>query len=115
MYLKHEQAQNTLTSILKTQQLENTGDLFKLVRTAMEFVEQFGGMSGEQKKTVVKNTLTTFIQDSDIDDTMKFLLIGTIDPIIQTVIQVTKKEWFVNFRKKRVIAAVFPRFLIHGV
>jgi len=107
MYLKNEQAQNTLTSILKTQQLENTGDLFKLVRTGMEFVEQFGGMDGEQKRTVVKNTLTTFIQDSDVDDTMKFLLTGTIDPIIKTVIQVTKNEWFVNFRKKGLLRRCF--------
>ena len=93
---------NELSNILKGNKL-TTINAISIVISLMKIVETYDNLKGEQKKQIILQVLTMFIEDSVHDDDelneLNSLIEILLPIIIDTVISIDKKEIQIKVKK----------------
>ncbi len=92
---------NSLSIIVTDKKIDNT-NVILITTNLMQIVEEYPGLKGEQKKTLIIDVLKRFVIDNlnDTEETFVLTFIDSVLPyVIDTIISVDKKEIAVKMKK----------------
>lgn len=88
------------------------GNIFDIIRIAMEEVEKFRELAGRSKKELVIRIIYEIVKDYVLDDveneSIKLLLDNFVDIIIDTFVDIDLGHLKINEDQKKVIRKLFP-------
>jgi hypothetical protein len=88
------------------------GNIFDIIRIAMEEVERFKELPGRAKKELVIRIIYEIVKDLVLDDveneSIKLLLDNFVDIIIDTFVDIDLGHLKINEDQKKVIRKLFP-------
>ena len=78
--------------------VDNMGSFFMLIREVMEYIEKFDGLSGLEKKLMIKENLIILLKRQSNFESVN-LYIPLLEPYIEVLITISKTKLLLNLKK----------------
>ena len=86
-----------LKRFLELKVVDNMGSFFMLIREVMEYIEKFDGLSGLEKKLMIKENLIILLKRQSNFESVN-LYIPLLEPYIENLILLSKSKILLNLK-----------------
>jgi len=78
--------------------IDDMGSFFLLTREVMEYIDKFKGLTGQEKKLMVKENVILLLRRQSNFESIN-MYISLLEPYIENLILLSKSELLLNLRK----------------
>ena len=87
-----------LKRFLSLKVVDNMASFFMLIREVMEYIEKFDGLSGLEKKLMIKENIINLLKRQSNFESIN-LYIPLLEPYIEVLITISKTKLLLNLKK----------------